>query len=67
MTKLRQMGFRVVWRSHSEGTRTVVDDFRLDGDLTMDLDADWLFGPMADVVSVLSDPANIEAYNAIPE
>lgn len=63
---LRQMGFRVVWRSHSEGTRTVVDEFRLEGDLTMDLDADWLFGPMADIVSVLSDPDNIDAYNALP-
>ncbi|SHW64349.1 phage Integrase [Mycobacteroides abscessus subsp. abscessus] len=28
---LRQMGFRVVWRSHSEGTRTVVDDFKMSG------------------------------------
>lgn len=64
---LRQMGFRAVWRSHSEGTRTVVDEFRLDGDLTMDLDADWLFGPMADIVGALSDPANIDAYNALPE
>lgn len=64
---LRQMGFRAVWRSHSEGTRTVVDDFKLDGDLTMDLDADWLFGPMADIVGALSDPRNIKAYNALPE
>jgi site-specific DNA recombinase len=64
---LRQMDFRVVWKSHSEGTRTVVDDFRLDGDLTMDLDADWLFGPMADIVTTLSDPDNVAAYNALPE
>ncbi|ETB33770.1 recombinase family protein [Mycobacterium avium] len=34
---LRQMGFRVVWRSHSEGTKTVVDDFKMSGSVA-DLD-----------------------------
>ena len=57
---LRQSGFRVVWRSHANGTRTVVDEFRLDGDLTMDLDADAVFGPILDIVAALSDPANFE-------
>lgn len=52
---LRQYGFRAVWRSHSEGTRTVVDEFKLDGDLTMDLDADVLFGPMVDIMTALRD------------
>ncbi|MGV0070033.1 recombinase family protein [Mycobacterium colombiense] len=51
---LRQMGFRVVWTSHTEGSRTVVDDFKLDGDLTMNLDADQLFGPLGDVINLLS-------------
>jgi site-specific DNA recombinase len=54
---LRQSGFRVVWSSHSEGTRTVVDEFRLGGDLTMDLDADQVFGPMVVLVTMLSDPS----------
>ncbi|WP_235629825.1 hypothetical protein [Mycolicibacterium novocastrense] len=52
--RLRQMGFRVVWTSHTEGSRTVFDDFRLDGDLTMNLDADQLFGPLRDVIKMLS-------------
>lgn len=42
---LRQMGFRVVWASHSEGTKTVVDKFEVSGSVA-DLerfveDADW--------------------------
>jgi hypothetical protein len=40
-----------------EGTRTVVDEFRLGGDLTMDLDADQVFGPMVVLVTMLSDPS----------
>lgn len=64
---LRQMNFRVVWKSHTEGSRTTVDEFRLDGDLTMDLDADQLFGPVWDIVSAMSDPANIEEYNALSD
>lgn len=52
---LRQMNFRVVWKSHAEGVSTVVDEFKLDGDLTMDLDADQLFGPIVDVVAELSN------------
>ncbi|PPJ18436.1 recombinase family protein [Nocardia nova] len=48
---LRQMGFRVVWTSHTEGTRTVVDEFRLDGDLSLNLDADQLFGPIWEIVT----------------
>uniref|UniRef100_V5XI09 Uncharacterized protein n=1 Tax=Mycolicibacterium neoaurum VKM Ac-1815D TaxID=700508 RepID=V5XI09_MYCNE len=51
------MGFRVVWTSHTEGSRTVVDTFELDGELTMDLDADHPFGPIADIVGALSDHA----------
>ncbi|MFC3244196.1 hypothetical protein ACFOJ6_19945 [Gordonia humi] len=30
---LRQMNFRVVWKSHTKGSRTIVDEFELDGDL----------------------------------
>jgi site-specific DNA recombinase len=52
---LRQMNFRVVWKSHTEGSRTLVDEFRLDGDLTMDLDADALFGPMVDLVKAMTE------------
>jgi len=63
---LRQMNFRVVWKSHTEGSRTVVDEFRLDGDLTMDLEAGALFGPMVDLVKELTDPANVAAYEALP-
>ncbi|WP_445163219.1 recombinase family protein [Mycobacterium sp. Dal123C01] len=63
---LRQMDFRVVWKSSARGSRTVVDEYRLEGDLTMDLDADWLFGPMADIVGALSDPTNIATYEALP-
>ncbi len=29
----------------------MVDEFKLDGDLTMDLDADQLFGPVVDMVA----------------
>ena len=63
---LRQMNFRVVWKSHTEGSRTLVDEFRLDGDLTMDLDADALFGPMVNLVKAMTDPANVAAYEALP-
>ncbi|MGU3651198.1 recombinase family protein [Mycolicibacterium sp. A43C] len=52
---LRQMGFRVVWTSHTEGSRTVVDTFELDGELTMDLDADQLFGWLGNFVNLMSD------------
>ncbi|SII00002.1 recombinase family protein [Mycobacteroides abscessus] len=52
---LRQMNFRVVWKSHAEGVSTVVDEFKLDGDLTMDLDADQLFGPIVDIARALSN------------
>jgi site-specific DNA recombinase len=55
---LRQMGFRWVWSSHSdERGRVVVDRFEQVGELDMDLDADQLFGPIADIVAALSDPA----------
>ncbi len=54
---LRQMNFRVVWKSHAEGGKTVVDEFKLDGELTMDLDADVLFGPVADMVAALPSRA----------
>jgi site-specific DNA recombinase len=63
---LRQMNFRVVWTSHTEGSRTVVDDFNLDGDLEMNLDADQLFGPLGDIIKQLSDPDVIAAYEALP-
>ncbi len=51
---LRQMNFRVVWKSHTEGSRTVVDEFKLGGELTMDLDADLLFGPVVDMIEGIS-------------
>lgn len=50
---LRQLGMRVVYRSHTEGTRTVVDEFRIDGDLTLDLDAEHALGPVWDVVQMM--------------
>lgn len=63
---LRQMNFRVVWTSHTEGNRTVVDDFTLDGDLMMNLDADHLFGPLGDVINLMSDPDVLAAWEALP-
>lgn len=51
------MNFRVVWKSHTEGGKTVIDEFKLDGDLTMDLEAATLFGPMVDMVAALLDPS----------
>lgn len=50
---LRQLGMRVVWRSHSEGKYTVVDEFRVDGDLTLDLDGEHALGPVWDVVQMM--------------
>lgn len=65
---LRQYGFRYEWVSHSgDNGRIVVDEFKQVGDLTMDLDADTLLGPVWDIVSAMSDPVNIEAYNALPD
>ncbi|WP_336819489.1 recombinase family protein [Gordonia sp. MMO-8] len=55
---LRQMNFRVEWKSHTEGSRTILDDFTLNGDLEMDLDADQLFGPIWDIVNSLRDLPN---------
>ncbi|WP_124712547.1 hypothetical protein [Mycolicibacterium nivoides] len=63
---LRQINFRVVWKSHTEGSRTTVDEFRLDDNLAMDLDADQLFGPVRHIVNALSDPDATAAYNALP-
>lgn len=65
---LRSMDFRFVWTSHTgDNGRIVLDTFELDGDLTMDLDADTLLGPVADIVRALSDPDAIAAYDALPE
>lgn len=65
---LRQYGFKYEWVSHTgDNGRIVVDEFKQVGDLTMDLDADTLLGPVWDIVSAMSDPANIEAYNALPD
>lgn len=59
---LRQSGFRYEWSSHSdERGRVVVDRFKQVGDLEMDLDADQVFGPVLDIMSALSDPANVAA------
>lgn len=64
---LRQTGFRYEWSSRSdERGRVVVDSFNQVGDLEMDLDGDQVFGPLVDIVAALSDPANIEAFNALP-
>ncbi|MGV0695857.1 recombinase family protein [Mycobacterium paraintracellulare] len=65
---LRQTGFRYEWLSHSDDRgRIVVDRFEQVGDLEMDLDADQVFGPLVDVVTALSDPANVAAYAALDE
>ena len=59
---LRQSGFRYEWSSHSdERGRVVVDRFKQVGDLEMDLDADQVFGPVLNIMSALSDPANVAA------
>lgn len=53
---LRTMGFRWVWESHSgPNGRIVVDEFKQVGQLVMDLDADQLFGPIADIMAALSE------------
>ncbi|RUP04760.1 MAG: recombinase family protein [Mycobacterium sp.] len=53
---LRQYGFRYEWRSHSgDNGRIVVDEFNQVGDLTLDLDADMLLGPLGDIVAALSE------------
>ncbi|BBX06399.1 hypothetical protein MAIC_12020 [Mycolicibacterium aichiense] len=58
---LRQSGFRYEWSSHShEQGRVVVDWFERVGELEMDLDGDRAFGPLADFMAALSDPANFE-------
>lgn len=65
---LRQSGFRYEWLSHSdERGRVVVDSFKQVGELDMDLDADQVFGPLVDIAGALSDPANLDAYNALPD
>ncbi|UPW09800.1 recombinase family protein [Gordonia terrae] len=55
---LRQMNFRMLWKSHTEASRTVVDEFALDPDneLTMNLDADQLFGLFALLAEMTSRP-----------
>lgn len=45
---LRQMNFRAEWTSHTEGARTLVDDFRLEGDLGYGRDHDQIFGDVSD-------------------
>ncbi|MBI3217854.1 MAG: recombinase family protein [Mycobacterium sp.] len=65
---LRQMGFRIVWTSHQgDNGRTVLDAFELDGDLTMDLDADQLFGPLGDLMKLMTDPDAIAEYETLPK
>ncbi|WP_165617259.1 hypothetical protein [Mycobacteroides abscessus] len=49
------MNFRVVWKSQTEGSRTIVDEFKLDRELTMDLDADVLFGPVVDMIEEIAN------------
>lgn len=65
---LRQMCFRYEWVSHSdERGRVVVDRFKQVGDLEMDLDANVLLGPLGDIVTAMSDPANIATWLALPD
>ncbi len=58
---LRQMNFRVVYKSHTENGRTILDQFELDGDLEMNLDADQLFGVFADLPDILGDLGDMAA------
>lgn len=64
---LRQNGFRWVWSSHTGGNgRIVLDTFKIDqSGLTLDLDGDTVLAPFADLIDLMNDPANIEAYNAL--
>jgi site-specific DNA recombinase len=52
---LRQYGFRYEWVSHSgDNGRVVVDEFKQVGDLTMDVDADGVLGPLGDMIAALA-------------
>ncbi|MBS4104172.1 hypothetical protein [Tsukamurella paurometabola] len=52
---LRQMDFKVTWTSHTEGARTILDSFKVDGDLTLNLDADQTFGPLLEMVAAYNE------------
>ncbi|BDD84501.1 integrase [Tsukamurella pulmonis] len=54
---LRQMDFKVTWTSHTEGSRTILDTFKLDGDLTLNLDADQTFGRLLEMVEAYNEGA----------
>lgn len=45
---LRQMNFRAEWTSYADGNRTVIADFRLEGDLGYGRDHDQIFGDVDD-------------------
>ncbi|MDP0398531.1 recombinase family protein [Tsukamurella strandjordii] len=55
---LRQMDFKVTWTSHTEGSRTILDTFKVDGDLTLNLDADQTFGPLLEMVAAYNEGAS---------